>query len=52
MTRERVDIYVDRHVTGGFTLSTIHGGYRCHKLYIGWTLREARVDFRRFVKNG
>lgn len=34
----------------GLELATIAGGYRVSRLYIGYTLREAKSLFRQYVK--
>ena len=48
--REKLDISVERHTHDGFTLSAMHNGYYRHKRYIGYTLKEAKQDFRQWVK--
>lgn len=35
----------------GTLLSTIHKGQYHKKLYIGYALKEAKRDFRKFVRN-
>ena len=35
----------------GTLLSTIHNGQYHKKLYIGYTLKEAKRDFRKFVRS-
>lgn len=35
----------------GTLLSTIHKGQYFKKLYIGYSLKEAKRDFRQFVRN-
>ena len=44
-----MDIFVYRHAEG-VELATIAGGYRVSRLYIGYTLKEAKRLFRQYVK--
>jgi len=44
-----MDIFVYRHAEG-VELATIAGGYRVSRLYIGYTLKEAKRLFRAYVK--
>lgn len=48
---KRSDIIVTRHATDGFTLSAIVDGYRFHRRYIGYTLREAKTMFLEEANN-
>lgn len=43
-------ITITRHLTDGFTLSTIEKGKYIYFRYIGYTLREAKSLFRLYVK--
>ncbi len=47
----RVSITVTRQHSG-LLLSTVHGGRYVKKLFIGYTLAEAKAEFRAFVKAG
>lgn len=44
-----MEIYVTRYA-GGLQLATIAGGYRVSRLYIGYTLKEAKKLFRAYVR--
>ena len=44
-----MDIFVYRHAEG-VELATIDGGYRVSRLYIGYTLKEAKKLFRAYVR--
>ena len=44
-----MDIFVYRH-SEGVELTTFAGGYRVSRLYIGYTLKEAKSLFRAYVK--
>ena len=44
-----MDIFVYRHAEG-VELATIAGGYRVSRLYIGYTLKEAKKLFRQYVR--
>ena len=44
-----MDIFVYRHAEG-VELATIEGGYRVSRLYIGYTLKEAKKLFRQYVR--
>ena len=44
-----MDITVERH-TWGLLLSTIHGGYLYTHKFIGYSVRDAKAQFRKIVK--
>lgn len=44
-----MDIYATR-TPAGLELATIAGGYRVSRLYIGYTLKEAKRLFRQYVR--
>ena len=44
-----MEIYATR-TREGLELSTLDRGYRVSRLYIGYTLREAKALFREYVK--
>lgn len=45
-------ITVERSLMGGFTLSTVRNGQRYHKRYFDYTVKEAKADFRRYIRQG
>ena len=47
-----MEITVTRHAVDGFTLSTIEGGQLLSKRFIGYTLRDAKRQFKQEVKEG
>jgi len=49
MSRTKLDIFVEKTVNGGVILSTVEG-WRIHKTYYGFTLAEAKKNFRQYVK--
>lgn len=45
--KERIEIYVERlHPSGAYALSAIVGGRWIRQTYYGYTLREAKREFR------
>ncbi len=45
-----MDIMVNSNNNGSIVISTIHKGYRVKQTYYGYTLREAKRQFRVWLK--
>ena len=49
MKRTAIDISIEQHPCDGFTLSTIVNDTYYKQRYMGYTRKEARVEFREYV---
>lgn len=46
------DITVRKVINGAYECSTMYGGYYRHRMYMGYTEKQARAKFRKALEKG